>query len=84
MSLFRFSIARPFFGEDVCWPGQLCFSTSGRSFLRAIKNTLIITFSSLGIEMIIGTGIAVMLHSKIKFESLYRTILFFPVILPML
>jgi multiple sugar transport system permease protein len=50
-------------------------------FLRAIRNTLVITFSSLTIELIIGTGIAVMLNSKVKLESFYRTVLFFPVIM---
>ena len=81
MSLFRFSIPRPILWRTYVGLDNYVLALQDAPFLRAIKNTLIITFSSLGIEMIIGTGIAVMLHSKIKFESLYRTILFFPVIL---
>lgn len=81
MSLFRFSIARPFLGQTFVGLDNYIMALQDGPFLRAIRNTLVITFSSLTIELIIGTGIAVMLNSKVKLESFYRTVLFFPVIM---
>ena len=80
LSLFRFSIARPFLGRAFVGLGNYIMAFRDAPFLQAIKNTLIITFSSLTIELIIGTGIAVMLNTQFKLESFFERCCF-PVIL---
>ncbi|WMJ79648.1 sugar ABC transporter permease [Clostridium sp. MB40-C1] len=53
------------------------------AFILAFKNTLIFNAVSVPLVMVISLGITLILNSKIKKGSFFRTVLTFPIIIPL-
>src|SRR6185295_13499277 len=51
---------------------------SDSDFIDAIRNTFVFTFFSVGLELIIGLGMALAMHSAFRGQGLLRTVVLVP------
>ena len=55
---------------------------SNNAFLMAVKNTIIFNLVAVPLVMVVSLGVSLILNSKIKGGSFFRTILTLPIIIP--
>lgn len=80
LSFFNWSAARPFMGKTFIGFNNFIRAFQDSNFLISIRNTILITFSSVGLELILGIGVALLLNDKFKGKTIFQTILFMPVV----
>lgn len=80
ISFFQWSINRPAFIRFIGIENYLTAATD-LEFLRSILNTFTIGFSALAVQLVLGTGMAVLVAGSFRGKALFRSILFVPVVL---
>ncbi len=76
------------YSSDVNFVGLANFKTifaPGENYLKYISNTLIFTFNTSLLKLVLGLALAVLLNEGIKhFVHIYRTMIYLPAVLPTL
>jgi raffinose/stachyose/melibiose transport system permease protein len=76
------------YSNDVNFVGLANFKTifaPGEQYLKYISNTLIFTFNTSLLKLVLGLALAVLLNEGIKrFVHIYRTMIYLPAVLPTL
>ncbi len=76
------------YSNDVNFVGLANFKTifaPGENYLKYISNTLIFTFNTSLLKLVLGLALAVLLNEGIKrFVHIYRTMIYLPAVLPTL
>ena len=76
------------YSSDVNFVGLANFKTifaPGENYLKYISNTLIFTFNTSLLKLVLGLALAVLLNEGVKrFAHLYRTMIYLPAVLPTL
>lgn len=81
LSFCKWSIARPFLGKKFVGISQYLKAFRSGPFLISIVNTFIFTGAAVSIQLLLGIGIALLLHGDFKGRRVFQTILFIPVVL---
>ncbi|MBP2000632.1 multiple sugar transport system permease protein [Paenibacillus shirakamiensis] len=70
--------------EDHAWNGFQNYITllSSSEFYHSLRVTLLYVICVVGIELILGTILALLLHSQIRFRSFFRSIMLIPWAIP--
>lgn len=81
LSLCKWSIARPFLGKKFVGISQYIKAFKSGPFFIAIVNTFIFTGAAVSIQLVLGIGIALLLHGDFRGRGIFQTVLFIPVVL---
>ena len=78
------SMTRKYVGMAPVWVGfeNYVRLTYDGFFQRAVVNSFIFTFASVGIKLVLGMGMALVLTSKIRFRSFWTGVLLIPWVAP--
>jgi ABC-type sugar transport system permease subunit len=78
------SMTRKYVGMAPVWVGfeNYVRLTYDGFFQRAVVNSFVFTFASVGIKLILGMGMALVLTSKIRFRSFWTGVLLIPWVAP--
>jgi raffinose/stachyose/melibiose transport system permease protein len=74
------------YSTDLHWVGLANFATifqPNSEYVGAIVNTVIFTIATIILKTVIALALAVLLTSGIRLASLYRALIYFPALLPM-
>ena len=58
------------------------WAIGSRGFWNAVTNSLVWTFGSVALEMLLGLGLALLLHQQFRLRGLVRTLVLFPYLMP--
>ncbi len=85
LSVIRISLQHVETGSDEGpWAGldNYVWALMSPDFHRALVNSLVWTFGSVGIEMVLGLGIALLLHRRFRFRGVARALVLTPYLVP--
>ncbi len=85
LSVIRISFQHVETGSDSGpWAGldNYLWALTSPDFANALVNSLVWTFGSVGIEMILGLGIALLLHRPFRFRGAARALILTPYLVP--
>jgi multiple sugar transport system permease protein len=84
LAVARLSFQEMELGEPARFVGldNYLWALASPDFLRALKNSLVWTFGSVSLEMIVGLGIALMLHRSFRLRGLARVAVLAPYLVP--